>query len=354
MSDLSRARITVCPDCDSISRRDFIKTAVGGGAAVVSAASMGAGVFAPRHAFAAAAAASSPETLVASLYKTLTDEQRKLICFPFNDPLRLKVDANWHITKKHIGDLFNPEQMALVRDIFTGMHSPEYVDQVMKQVEHDGEDIGGFKGCAVALFGEPGKPGESKFEFVLTGRHVTRRCDGNSVDGAAFGGPIFYGHAAESFNEKPHHPGNVYWYQAKRANEVFQALDGRQRTLALRTDARKEQGTKTVELQGAKGSLHGVPVSELSRDQKELVRKVMADVLAPFRKADADEAMKLIEADGGFDRLHLSFYNTLDIGNDGVWDVWQIEGPSALWYFRGAPHVHTWVHIREQGKEAQA
>ena len=37
MSDLSRARITVCPDCDPISRRDFIKTAVGGGAAVVSA-----------------------------------------------------------------------------------------------------------------------------------------------------------------------------------------------------------------------------------------------------------------------------------------------------------------------------
>jgi hypothetical protein len=29
-----------------------------------------------------------------------------------------------------------------------------------------------------------------------------------------------------------------------------------------------------------------------------------------------------------------------------VWDVWQIEGPNMLWYFRGAPHVHCWVNIR--------
>ena len=36
--------------------------------------------------------------------------------------------------------------------------------------------------------------------------------------------------------------------------------------------------------------------------------------------------------------------NALD---DGVWDIWQVEGPSMLWLFRGAPHVHTWVHIRE-------
>ena len=73
----------------------------------------------------------------------------------------------------------------------------------------------------------------------------------------------------------------------------------------------------------------------------------MNDLLAPFRKEDTDEAMKLIEANG-FDNLHMAFYKNDDIGNDGVWDVWQIEGPAMLWYFRGAPHVHTWVHVREK------
>ena len=88
-------------------------------------------------------------------------------------------------------------------------------------------------------------------------------------------------------------------------------------------------------------------VSALARDQKDQVRRVMADLLAPFRKADADEAMSLVEANG-FDHLHMAFYKKEDIGNDSVWDVWQIEGPAMLWYFRGAPHVHTWVNIRKQ------
>ena len=116
--------------------------------------------------------------------------------------------------------------------------------------------------------------------------------------------------------------------------------------MALLGDARGEKGTDTVALTGKKSGLPGIPVSELSRDQKEHVHKVMADLLAPFRKQDADEAMKLIKANG-FDNLHMAFYKNQDIGKDGVWDVWQIEGPAMVWYFRGEPHVHTWVHIRQ-------
>lgn len=326
-----------CPDCGALTRRGFL-TASAAGLALMSVGGLRADE----------PAAQSGETLVAQLYSTLTDAQKKDICFPFDHPLRSKVDNNWMITKPSIASFFTKDQHALIRDIFNRLHSEEYAKTVMAQVEHDSSDIGGFGACSIALFGEPGEPGKSKFEFVLTGRHVTRRCDGNSVQGAAFGGPIFYGHAAKSFTEKPDHPENVYWYQGVRANEVFKALDGKQRELSLRSDPRPERGEKTVQLAGANGSLHGVPMTELSADQKTLVRKVMADVLAPFRKADADEALKLVEANGGFDKLHMAFYKNMDIGNDGVWDVWQIEGPSMLWYFRGSPHVHTWVHIRER------
>lgn len=171
------------------------------------------------------------------------------------------------------------------------------------------------------------------------------RCDGDSVEGAAFGGPIFYGHASQSFNEKPDHPGNVYWYQAKRANEVFQGLNGKQRALALLGDPREEKATNTVELR-KKDGLAGLPVSEMTRDQKELVEKVLADLLLPFRKRDADEAMRYIKKSGGLNELAMSFYKNLDIGGDGVWDVWQLESPNMVWYFRGSPHVHVWVNIR--------
>ena len=56
--------------------------------------------------------------------------------------------------------------------------------------------------------------------------------------------------------------------------------------------------------------------------------------------------MKLVTKNG-FDNLHMAFFKQGDIGEDGVWDVWQLEGPAMVWYFRGEPHVHTWVHVRE-------
>lgn len=328
-------------DCGaSMNRRSFLKTTMSG-LAVASAASLP--VISTARLQAASIKSDAPETLVTTLYKSLTEEQKKSVAFPFDHPLRSKVDNNWHITDKKLSEFFTPDQQAMIRDIFNGLHSPEYAETVMKQVEHDsGKE--GFGSSAIAIFGQPGT---GKFEFVLTGRHCTRRCDGDSVEGAAFGGPIFYGHASESFNESAKHPGNAYWYQAVRANEVFKMLDGKQRAQALLGAPRKEEGTDTVKLTGKKSGLAGIPLTELSRDQKDHVRKVMADLLAPFRKADADEALKLVEVNG-FDNLHMAFYKSTDIGSDGVWDDWQIEGPAMVWYFRGAPHVHTWVHIRER------
>jgi uncharacterized protein DUF3500 len=345
MLDSSMSPNSLSHSCDccnpaGITRRGFLKSTVAG-LAVASAGTLP--VLASQQSKAPALEAGTSETLVTTLYQSLTAVQKQSIVFPFDHPLRSKVDNNWHITRQRVGKDFTPDQQAMIREIFLKMHNPEYAARVMKQVEHDaGEE--GFGACSIALFGEPGI---GKFEFVLTGRHVTRRCDGDSVEGAAFGGPIFYGHAALSDEEAADHPGNIYWYQAMRANEVFKMLDGKQRDLALLGTSRGEHGTDTVALTGRKHGLPGIPVSELSRDQKEHVQMVMADLLAPFRKQDADEALRLIKANG-FDNLHMAFYKNDDIGNDGVWDVWQIEGPAMVWYFRGSPHVHTWVHVRQQ------
>lgn len=320
-----------CLEClPTMDRRRFVKSAALGSAAL-AAAPLGQ----------AAKKKADTETLVAQLFGSLNDNQKKVVAFPFEHSLREKVDNNWHITKKSIGEIFTGEQQALVKEIFLKLHSEQYAETVLGQVRHDSEDEG-FESTSVALFGQPNT---GKFEFVLTGRHCTRRCDGDSVEGEAFGGPIFYGHAARAFNEAPEHPGNVYWYQAKQANKVFAMMDGKQRKMALLGKSRGEQGTKTVALSGKKHGLPGIPVSELSSDQKGQVRKTMADLLAMFREKDAKEALKMVDA-GGFDHLHLAFYKNHDVGNDKIWDVWQIEGPNCLWFFRGNPHVHAWVNIK--------
>ena len=56
--------------------------------------------------------------------------------------------------------------------------------------------------------------------------------------------------------------------------------------------------------------------------------------------------MRSIKKHGGVDSLHISFFKNMDIGNDGVRDVWQLESARMVWYFRGYRHVHTWVHIK--------
>ena len=68
----------------------------------------------------------------------------------------------------------------------------------------------------------------------MTGRHLTTRADGNSEEHVAFGGPIFHGHAASGFDEKVHHPGNVFWHQAELANKVYTVLSGKQQAQAGR------------------------------------------------------------------------------------------------------------------------
>jgi hypothetical protein len=285
---------------------------------------------------------AASETLVQQLYGSLNEVQQKALCLPYDDPLRLKVDNNWHIRSERIRDVLSADQQDVVRQIFDGLHSEAYKKEVWRQFDQDNKGDGGFGSASIAIFGAPGS---GKFEFVLTGRHCTRRCDGDSAAGTAFGGPIFYGHAAKGFYEKPDHPGNAYWFQALRANEVFQALDGKQRERALLGDSRGERGTATVKLSGKTAGLPGLAVGDMTADQKGLVRQVLADLLKPFRESDAKEALSLIDA-AGFDPLHMAFYKNEDVGEDGVWDVWQIEGPHMIWYFRGDPHVHCWAHIK--------
>jgi hypothetical protein len=68
-------------------------------------------------------------------------------------------------------------------------------------------------------------------------------------------------------------------------------------------------------------------------------------LLAPYRNEDAEEALSIMEAGGGLGQLRLAFYQQEDLGDDRIWDVWRIEGPNSVIHFRGAPHVHAYIHV---------
>jgi hypothetical protein len=253
---------------------------------------------------------------------------------PWEHPLRQKYGANWKITPPALGEFFNAEQQETIREIFRGVTSGDGHERFLKQMA---EDYGGLAKYHIAIFGEPGR---GKFEWVMSGRHLTIRCDGTFDDGTAFGGPIVYGHGTGDSQQGL--PGNVFYYQTLKANEVFKSLDGKQRAKALLDRAPAEAA---VEILGAGAKFPGIPVAELASDQKELVQKVLKELLAPYREDDVREALSCLNAAGGLDKLHMAFYQQGDIGDDEVWDIWRIEGPSLVCHFRGSPHVHAYINI---------
>ncbi len=319
-----------------LNRRELLQTG-----SLLGAASLAPPLFAGTS---PSAESPSAESLTRQLYETLGPKQKEEICFQWDhhDPkrglLRTHVANNWNITRPSINDdFYTADQQHLIRKIFESIVNPEWHERYDQQLE---DDMGGFGyEQSIAIFGTPGV---GKFELVLTGRHMTLRCDGNSTDHVAFGGPIFYGHAPEN-NEGAAHTGNVFWSQAVAANGLYKMLNGRQQSTALIPETPREQAVGFR----SQADLPGLPVSDMTSDQREHLQGVLQKLIEPYRHSDQDEVIACLKAQGGLDACRLMYFADHDIGKDGVWDNWRLEGPSFVWHYRGAPHVHVWVNVAD-------
>jgi hypothetical protein len=320
-----------------LSRRDLLRS---------SAVAAAAGILRGSAVADTEPAAATAETLAGRLHASLTEAQRKQVCFGWDHVhpkfglLRTRVGNNWNVTEPEVkGDFFSKDQQQLIREIFEGLIDPAWHERYDRQLE---DDTGGFgHGQSIALIGEPGS---GRFQFLLTGRHMTLRCDGDSADHVAFGGPIFYGHDTGGGTEDAAHTGNVFWEQAVAANGVFAMLDGRQRELAMVARTPRENA---IAFRRGGGEPQGIPVSELSADQRGELERVLGVLLEPYRTVDRNEVRGCLSRQGGLDRCRLAYYRDGDLGDDGVWDNWRLEGPAFVWHFRGSPHVHVWVNIAD-------
>ena len=112
---------------------------------------------------------------------------------------RTRAEHNWRITKPTIkGTFYTRDPQAMIRAIFEGMTSPAWHARFDRQLK---DDVGGLGNRqSMAIFGEPGA---GKSEFVLTSRHLTLRCDGDSAEHVAFGGPILYAMKARHSMSNP-------------------------------------------------------------------------------------------------------------------------------------------------------
>ncbi len=321
-----------CPEClspESLDRRDFIRVAGGAAAALTVAGT----VAAPRLRAREDKAPKPAEDLVKELYSTLTDEQKKIVVHPWDSPLRSKF-FNAPMGK-NIGSAYTKAQQELVERILKAISSGE---DGMRCLTRGGtyDTSGSLQGCGADIFGDPSS---GKFAWVCTGHHLTVRCDGDSEEGPAFGGPIYYGHSPNGYSDR-----NVFYFQTKAVLSVFDALSEKQRKVAVVPGTPGEL-EPSVRFKGKTATRPGLSFGEMNNDQQGLIETVMRTLLSPYRKADVDEVMQVIKTNGGMEKLHLAFYPDMAMKDDQKWHFWRLEGPGFVWNFRVLPHVHTYVNI---------
>ena len=71
----------------------------------------------------------------------------------------------------------------------------------------------------------------------------------------------------------------------------------------------------------------------------------------PYRSEEVDKSMSIRKSNGRLDELRMAFYQQEDLGNDKVWDIWRIEGPSFMFPAR---HTSTLTSISASNRNLEA
>ncbi len=317
------------PSPNTISRREILRS-LGATSALAALPSL-------------SAETAAKDSLPMQFYKSLTEEQHAKIVLPVDHAKRKFISNWWYICPdQRLHTFYTKDQQDLVKQIFDSLHAPEFREKMNWQVQKD--LMGQIKHTpSVGFFGTPK---DKNFEFIYTGHHVTRRCNAHTDQGLGFGGaPIFYGNFAKAFRETKDHEGNPFWYQGLLFNEFHSTLNGKQREKILVGAEPRDENPATV-ISKRKTDLPGLSGADLTQDQQAKLLDTMRRMLACFRPDDVTATIKRIEEKKMIERLFISCYGgAFDIGNDKVWDTWQIEGPEMVWYFRGMPHIHGYFHL---------
>ena len=191
-----------------------------------------------------------------------------------------------------------------------------------------------------------GDPRVSPWQIILSGPHLNLRLGGRSREGVAFGGPQVYGD--QRGNNKQGLPGNLYRYQFQAAHRLFLSLDPSQRQAALLPRAPIQT---QIELRGSRGALPGVAVSCLSPESRTIAGDLIDGILSTYPPEDSAYAKECLETNGGVDGLFLSYYEEGEVAGSREYQIFRLEGPAAVFYFRGYPHVHAFINVAMNGDE---
>ena len=276
----------------------------------------------------------SVNALALTLYASLDEEQRVDACVPYDHPLRQYHNRGVWGGGRDILFGFSRAQRKMLTDLMYAGLSEEGRARIPEEYF---SRWSGVHSMRVLICGDPASP---LYQILLTGAHINLRIGGKSFEGAAFGGPQVYGD--QRGNERPGLPGNLYRDQFLLGQRILRGLDASQRKLAVLGE---EPVQTSIELQGIAGSFPGIAVSELQPDDRTLAHQLVDRIFSTYPKDDVAYAKACVEANGGVDRMCLSYYEHGSSGDISEGQVFRLEGPGAVLHFRGFPHVHAFINV---------
>src|SRR5215212_7546039 len=272
------------------------------------------------------------DVLAREFVKSLDAEQRADTCVDYEHPLRQYHNRGVWGGGREVMFGFSRRQRRLLTDLTYAGLSIEGRTRVPDEYFMR---LTGVHGMRVLVCGDPVAP---PYQVIMTAGHLNLRLGGHSREGAAFGGPQVYGD--QRGNETAGLPGNKYRDQFVLAQQLLHGLPREQQQRALVEDAPVQTA---IELQGRHGVFPGLAVRDLGPEHQALVRRIVDQILATYPPDDVAYAWACLDANGGIDALAISYYERGEDGAIPDGQVFRIEGPGAVIYFRGYPHVHAFV-----------
>jgi uncharacterized protein DUF3500 len=276
---------------------------------------------------------ASVDSLAVRLFDSFDGDTRAAACVTYDHPLR-----QYHNRGVPTGGLkgsrFNWEQRQILTDLLYAGLSAQGRERIPDEMLISGR---GVHALEVLVCGDPRTP---PYQIMLSGPHLNLRLGGRSREGVAFGGPQVYGD--QRGNTLQGMPGNHYRYQFQMAHRLFASLSSAQQVIAIQPRAPIQT---QIELNGTDFEYTGVPIATLSNDSKALARTLVDGILSTYSLQDVEYAWKCLDSNGGLDALHLTYYADGNISNSGQYQIFRLEGPAAVLYFRGWPHLHAFINV---------
>lgn len=322
----------------AVTRRRILKWGgVGLGAAAGVGLGAGAVLLPPRP---SSDLAPFPD-LAQRLFGALDEDVRAEACVGYEHPLR-----QYHNRGVDTGGIWafklSREARSLLVDLVHAGLSPVGRERIPNQFFLD---LPGIHVTRLLICGDPRNP---PYQILVTGPHLNLRLGGRSREGVAFGGPQVYGD--QRGDGKLGLPGNRYRYQLEAAQQLFATLTPAERKAAR---VAKAPVQTDIALRGSDGSFDGIPIADLSPEQRRLAHTLVSGMLENYHEEDVAYAFECLERNGGVDAYHLADYDEDHQGGRragaGPSQIFRLEGPAAVFYFRGEPHLHAFLNLAMDG-----